>query len=273
MRSLTEYMRKELIFYIKQEYDRGIPLSRIKRSLKEGGHHQNLVKEAMTALKRNDYNLIKALNEPVRSDLDKELYFNIMNSLIKYAEHQLASGRSEKEVKKILSDYGHSEDIIDKAIKGVKEEIPSSVDRMRKIDISFIVGIVILIFFTAAGTLEPLYLVVGGFLPTLLTMSVLNLQAFATKNKNTSWLYAPFFSAIFLILGELGFLAEGYHVFNITMLNLGISLIYTYIKAVRDKDVREYMESIRDSVATESDQEVSRTKEKKESSKRKSKKK
>ena len=256
MASLTEYMRKELIFYIKQEYDRGIPLSRIKKSLREGGHHQNLIKEAMSVLKKNNYNLIKSLNEPIKSNLDKELYFNIMNSLIKYAEHQLAAGKSEKEVKKILSDYGHSNEIIEKAIKGVSKEIPSTGKIVRRMDIGMIIGIILLILITAGGTNEPLHIIIGAFIPTLLTVSVLNFQRFSSSTKNFQWIYAPTFSMAVIVLGEMGFLREGYQYFSIAMLNLGISLLYTLIKSARTSEIEDYVENLKSKVSTNSDKEI-----------------
>ncbi|MFP4117888.1 MAG: hypothetical protein ACLFTR_03105 [Candidatus Woesearchaeota archaeon] len=263
MGSLTHYMRKELIFYIKQEYDRGVPLSRIRKSLKEGGHHQNLVKEAMTALKKNDYNLIKALNEPIRSDLDKDLYFNIMNSLIRYAEHQLSSGKSEKEIRKVLNDYGHSEDIIDKALKGANKEIPSLSRTMRRIDIGMLIGILLLILITAGGTNNPLVLIIGAFVPTLLTVIILNVQSFEGGGQSLMWAYAPLFSIIYLILGEMGILNEGYQHFNIAMLNMAISLGYTYVKALRSREFQGYMEDLKDIAATDSDKEADKRDKKK----------
>ena len=267
MGSLTQYMRKELIFYIKQEYDRGVPMARIRKSLMEGGHHQNLVKEAMRALKRTNYNLIKALNEPIKSDLDKELYFNIMNSLIKYAEHQLASGKSEKEVKKVLSDYGHSEEIIEKALKGVKDEIPGDSKVLMRLDIGMVLGTVLVILFSAGGANEPLHLVVGAFTPTLLTIAMLNLQSFSKGGKGLAWVYAPFFAFAFLLLGETGVLGHGYNLLGLAMLNLIISLAYTYVKSIRNKDVQEYLDNLKASVATDSDKEV-KPKDKKKKSKK-----
>jgi hypothetical protein len=134
MQSLTEYMKKELVFYIKQEYDKGVPLTTIRKALLEGGHHTNLVKEAFSSLKKHKYNLVKALNEPVKSNLDKELYFNIMNSLVKYIEYQLEAGKDIDEIKKILEHYGHSKDLIEKAISSVNNQLPKAKNIARYID-------------------------------------------------------------------------------------------------------------------------------------------
>ncbi|MFW5852577.1 MAG: hypothetical protein ACOCUR_00955, partial [Nanoarchaeota archaeon] len=151
MQSLTEYMKKELVFYIKQEHDKGVPISQIKRALLDGGHHANLVKEAMKSLRKHKYNLVKALNEPINSNLDKELYFNIMNSLMEYAEYQLASGKSVAEVKKILSNYGHSKDVIEKAINSVNKQEEKTKPSLKYAELGIILGVFVLIFFTAGS--------------------------------------------------------------------------------------------------------------------------
>ncbi len=260
MVSLTQHMRKELIFYIKQEYDKGIPLTRIRKSLLSGGHHQDLVKEALRSLKKHDYNIVKALNEPVKNDLDKELYFNILNSVMRYVEHQLASGTSEKEVKKILEKYGHSKDTIDKAISTVKNERPTVEKRIRNVEIGYGIALAVLIFITAGAAREPLERVFMSFLPSIATIASINISLLYGKGKNMLWLHAPIYSFIMLIMGVGGIIPEGVEYFNLVMMNLLIGFGYTYIRAMREYHIDSIKEALQETVSTENDIEADKKK-------------
>ncbi len=256
MQSLTEYMKKELVFYIKQERDKGVPLSQIKRSLLSGGHHTNLVKEAMRSLKKHNYNLVRALNEPIKSSLDKELYFNIMNSLIKYVEYQLAAGKTEKEIRKVLSDYGHSKEVIDKAMKGMETEEIKITPYTKYIDFLFTLLFFGMIFVVSGVAKEPIEIVALGFLPTILTIIVLNLSIKNKMLRKYFWVYALSFSFIFLITGMTSLVELNMEFFRLAMLNIGLSLVYTYIKSSRIIDLEEYLKNLQESVGTDSDKEL-----------------
>ena len=259
MESLTEYMKKEIIFYIKQERDKGIPLSKIKKSLLEGGHHTNLVKEAMRSLKKHDYNLVKALNEPIKSQLDKELYFNIMNSLVKYVEYQLSSGKKVSEIKKILSDYGHSKDIIEKAINGIKGNEPKTSVFFKRLDIIFTILIFSIIFLVSGTANEPLELVLFGFIPTILTIVVLNVPNITKDSKmflSYMWLFPLIFSLGFLLIGIAGITRLQFEFFRLTILNLALSITYTYIKSARIYESQKYIDFLKGIVNTASDKEL-----------------
>ena len=254
MQSLTEYMKKEIVFYIKQERDKGVPLTTIRKSLLSGGHHTNLVKEAMRSLKKHKFNLVKALNEPIKSNLDKELYFNIMNSLIKYSEHQIASGKSVNEVKKILSEYGHSKEVIEKAVNGVRAEERSPMKPIFKyLDTILLVLTLALIFIVSGVAKEPIELVALGFLPSILTIISLNLSVTSREIRKLFWIYPFVFSFGFMIVGLFGVFGVEQEFFRLTILNLIISVLYTYAKATKLIDLEKYNEILQNSVNTDSD--------------------
>lgn len=255
-------MKKELVFYIKQERDKGVPLSQIKKSLLAGGHHTNLVKEAMRSLKKNKYNLVKALNEPIKSSLDKELYFNIMNSLIKYVEYQLAAGKTEKDIRKILSDYGHSKEVIDKAMKGMQAEEVKIKPYTKYIDIGFTALFFIMIFLVSGLAKEPIEIVALGFSPTILTIIMLNASITNKSLRKYFWIYAVSFSFIFLIIGITSLAELNMEFFRLMVLNVILSLIYTYIKSARTVNVEEYLEKLQESVSTDSDKEMDKDEDK-----------
>ncbi len=259
MQSLTEYMKKELVFYIKQEYDKGIPLSQIRKALLEGGHHTNLVKEAVTSLRKHKFNLVKALNEPVKSSLDKELYFNIVNSLVKYVEYQLAAGKTPAEVKKILADYGHSKDVIEKALTRVNKTVPTAKKTVKILDICAIVGTLLLVFIIAGATEEPLEIVAFGFFPSILTIIAANFAVESRIAKRYIWLFPVFFILLFIFIGARELVAYRLEYFKLAFLNLTISLGYTYIKLLRKKDVDAVLDTLEEELMSESDDEADAT--------------
>lgn len=249
MESLSEYMKKELVFYIKQEYDKGIPLSKIKTSLLSGGHHKNLVAEALSSLKKNKYNLVKALSDPVKSNLDKELYFNIINSLVKYIEFQLSAGKSSEDVKKILSRYGHSDKIIKAAFSKVGKELPTVDNKVRILDMGVIVGFIIFLFVVAGLATEPLEIVLLGFLPCVLILAVSNILALRKVNKEALWALPFVFILIFI---GLSFIPEsvftGMDIFKLSVFNLIFSLGYIEIKILRSKKLEDTFELLTEEV-------------------------
>lgn len=262
MQSLTEYMKKELVFYIKQERDKGVPLTQIKKSLLEGGHHTNLIKEAMRSLKKNNYNLVKALNEPIKSSLDKELYFNIMNSLIKYVEYQLAAGKTEKEIRKILEDYGHTNDVIEKAVKGMKDEKPKKTRSFLKyFDTGMIVFVFIGVLLVSGFAKEPLEFVIFGFSPTIFTIIALNISFDRKKVKEFLWIIPVFFSLAFTAIGLSGITGLNLEYLRLTIVNLAFSLLYTYLKSAQLFNVEKYENMLQQSVSTDSDKEIDKKRE------------
>jgi hypothetical protein len=255
MQSLTEYMKKELVFYIKQEYDKGVPLTTIRKALLEGGHHTNLVKEAFSSLKKHKYNLVKALNEPVKSNLDKELYFNIMNSLVKYIEYQLEAGKDIDEIKKILEHYGHSKDLIEKAISSVNNQLPKAKNIARYIDGFFILGVLVSLFFLAGATQEPLELIALGLFPTILTLVGANIVAYNKGYEKYLWSIPIGSIILFVAVGFLD-ISKGLDMFKLGVLNLILSIGYTYVKAIRIIGHKSAIDILKLEVATESDAEA-----------------
>ncbi len=250
MESLTAYMKKELMFYIKQEHDKGMPISHIKTALLRGGHNQDLIKEAMRSLKRNKYNLAKALTEPIKHDLDKVLYFNIINSLVKYIEYQLSVGRSMTEVKKILEKYGHSENVINAAIERINQTRPPINAYAKFIEIGLSVFLIVLTFIVAGLTEEPLGLILLGFSPIYLTIFVTILVVKNRRSTKRLWFLpvisnAALLGGLFLQFEPL----EGMKLGNIIFFNMAYSLLYVAIVISQTQDLNKTMEELHEEVS------------------------
>lgn len=268
MQSLTEYMKKELVFYIKQEYDKGVPLTTIRKALLEGGHHTNLVKEAFTSLKKHKYNLVKALNDPIKSNLDKDLYFNIMDSLVKYIEYQLQAGKSVDEIKKILEHYGHSKDLIEKAVQNVNKKIPTAENIVKYVDFVLIIGILVSLFLVAGATREPLELVALGLSPIILTLVGANIVAFNKAYTKFLWAIPIFAILLFAALG-IADIVQGFDFFKLGVLNLILAIGYTYVKAIRITGMQSAIDILKLEVATDSDKELDDKKKERKNKRRK----
>jgi hypothetical protein len=238
--SLTEYMKKELIFYIKQEYDKGHSVNQIKNALFNGGHHKDLVSEAIDALRKHNFNVVKALDEPIKKHLDQEIYFNIMNSLIKYVEFHIKRGYTTSKIKSILEKYGHSEEMIEKAIieatktKSIEsKKTPQKKEKNQTksfADIIFIFTLFGLIIFTTASTLDPFEIVLISFLPSLLT--ILGTEIAIRNNLEVMyiWLVPFIFTGVFAVLSYNGIMGHSIEYIKLIGLNLVLSFIFVYIK-------------------------------------------
>ncbi|MFC1697551.1 hypothetical protein ACFL1H_04420 [Nanoarchaeota archaeon] len=229
--SFSLFLKKELMEYINQEIEKGYTIETIANNLLRGGHNKNLVDEAIMDLNKHNFNIINAMREPLKLRGEKrELYFDLLNSIIKYIEKQLEEGRSLNEIKEILLDYGHSKKTIDSAIKKVTQgetvKIFSNMAILKFIGLSM--GIIVLLFLTSGATEEPLSLVFFGFFPTI----VMLLVGYVLRMEKTFLLVMPFLlSLIFYLLGT----QAGVEMFTqmdvgtLTFINLILSLLIGFI--------------------------------------------
>ncbi len=228
-KSLTDYMKKELIFYIRQEYEKGHSLSAIKDALSKGGHHKDLVRQALDSLKKHNFNVIKALDEPIQNNLDEELYLDIVSSLVKYIKHQLNEGYSTKKIKEILIKYGHSHDLIDEALKKATLSDMKKNRSMKTIyEIGFISIFALILIYIMGATQERFEIVLFSFIPTILTIIA---SKFIHKEKDMHYLLAvpAFLSIIFMIGTIYAPITEGFESVKIGFFNLILSYIYVGI--------------------------------------------
>ncbi|RLE39334.1 hypothetical protein DRJ17_01275 [Candidatus Woesearchaeota archaeon] len=221
---MSVYLKRELIKYIKEELDRGVKLSKIQEALLKGGHNRNLIDEVIYDLKKHNFDIVKALREPLRLNPEaEELYFDIVESLVRYIEQQLEQGSTITEVKETLLDFGHAEETINKAIDRVLAAKEKASRRIKLSSVALSAIILFAIMFTfSAITLEPFSLVVIAFFPSILMLAV---GAFFRGEKNLL-LVMPFLLAIiFFLLGSKVGVIANMEVGPLTFYNLVFSLV------------------------------------------------
>ncbi len=245
--SLADFMKKELIRYVKKEVDKGHPLWAIKRSLIDGGHHKTLIDESIDALKKNDFDVEKALEEPAATSLTEDLRYDVHEALKKYIKHQHENGYTLSEIKEILTHYGHVKEDINKAIEAVADhEEPRrhhpKHDEALGITKLVVYGgvittLIILLFFVSVSAGEDIYLIIVGFFPTIITVLFASYMMSRLEEEKRSVVWA-----VPLILAALLYIAgmnRGSSLFSamdterLAIINLIISLIYVaYINRI-----------------------------------------
>lgn len=232
--SFANYMKKEVMKYIKKEVDKGIPIKQVRGALLEGGHRHDLIEEAILDLLKHNFDLKKASAEPVKSEtLAQEMYAEVLGSLIDYVEFQKKQGYSTKEIKEILLEYGHSGEILDNAIKAVEK--PGHADAHFK-NIRFIASLFVFIVFllwVSASSGGNISNVLIGFFPAIgsLILTGIMVNRLPYKQKIFLWLLPFVLTAVFIIISQSGTykIFEGMEVYNLAVLNIVISIIFSLI--------------------------------------------
>ncbi|MBT4540442.1 hypothetical protein HOC35_02925 [Candidatus Woesearchaeota archaeon] len=113
-----EYLIKHLTSYVKFEVEQGYDLEDIKTALFKYGYKKQLVDHVVSNLGN-----LKPEHKQIstKKDMTEEMYFYIQNMLVDYMQKQLKNGYSTSAIKSALLRSGHHKDMIDKAIKLIKE--------------------------------------------------------------------------------------------------------------------------------------------------------
>lgn len=260
--SFAKYMKKEVVKYIKKEVDKGIPVKEIREKLIKGGHHYDLIEEAILSLLKHNFNLENAANEPIRSDtLAQELYAEVLASLIDYIEFQKKQGYTTKEIREILIKYGHSREILDSAIASVEKGRYSDTHfkGIRFILLGF--ALVIFLLWVSASTNDAVSKILVGFFPSIASLLVIGIMVNRVKYKQLVflWLLPFIFAGVFIVLGQSGSypIFDGMKIYNLAVLNVILSIIFALILISPEK-LSEEPEPMEDLVKKERVKEVKR---------------
>ncbi len=251
MQDISTYLKKDIVRYVKSEIEKGNSVETIRKALLEAGHHHNLVDAVIHSLKKNNWDAIKAMNEPLDSKLQKELYYDVLNSIIRYMEYNLSIGKPIHEIEKTLLRSGHSHEIITQAMEEVLERhssaespVHSSETLNNFIKIISVLAFVVLLGLLSSSTKSSIGTVFLGLLPTVFTLFIA--VAFVERIKVKSFLtILPFaFVMIFVFVAAFG----GFEVFqnmdikSLAVINLLISLFYVgiIIAASPEKEVPQH---------------------------------
>jgi len=230
MDDVSEFIKKELIYYINQELSKGKPIESIRSALINSGHNNDMIDYVIKLLKKHNFDIVKALEEELPDYIkDKEIFYDVLNSLVKYIEFHLSQGMKLSKIKETLTEYGHSMDDIQEAIRIVQEK--------RKLKLkSLVIPAIILchlvfILFISSGVKEPVSNVFIAFSAVSATI-ILNLFINTiTNNKAMLWI-SPFVTTILFYYISTTAQVETLRLMqltNITFVNFIMSLAYTYV--------------------------------------------
>ncbi len=117
MEKLSQYIKRELIHYIKQEMEKGQPIEKIKKILLDSGHHRDMIEEVIEDLKKHNFDVEKAASEKLRAEhLKEHLYHDVKVMISDYIKAQLRLGHKMDDIKAHIARSGHSEKLIEDAI-------------------------------------------------------------------------------------------------------------------------------------------------------------
>ena len=227
MESLSEFMKKELIYYINQEVKKGKPLPHIRHSLLNLGHSSTLVDHVISVLQKNDFEVTEALKAKLPKDIeDHELYYDVLNSLIKYIEYRLENKDKLSTIKRSLIEYGHSTEDIEQAINHIKSKNSIKINHvlLPAIFLTFL-GIVM---FASSSTGEPISLVMMAFYPVLVTIGVNVALFFRLRQLLYLWATPLAMTIIFYYSASQSPVYQNMDVMSITSFNILLGLAYTF---------------------------------------------
>lgn len=230
MTDIESFLKKELIKYIKEELNKGNSIKSIKKTLLKAGHHRDLIKEAIFSLEKHNFDVIKALEEPISGRLKKDMYFDVMNSLIKYTEYQLEQGFQIHEIEEELLKYGHSEETIIEAIDTAMSKRKETMLNT-PIIVLIVVTLILALFVLSSTTQVALSKIILGLFPTLLTLIVSVALIKRIKVKHVLWV-VPFLSLVvflFIATSDRFYVFRNMDLKNLSLVNLVISLFYVFL--------------------------------------------
>ncbi len=249
--SFADFMKKEVIRYVKEEIDKGHSTEKIKRALLKSGHKHDLIEEAILALKKENFDLERALKEPIQSEtLEQELYAEVLSSLIEYIQFQQKQGYSIDEIKNILLRYGHSKEILEDAVSAIKKD-GKRAPNLNNIKFGLLLTLfLVFIFLVSYSTGDGFDKVFIGFFPTTASLVLIGIMINRVTLRQSTFLWlAPFvFVAVFFILGQ----SQSYDVLSkmdiikLSILNISISMVAAIIliNPARDEAEPEPMKDL-----------------------------
>lgn len=151
-----EYLRKQLIQYIKEEQKKGFSLDEIETVLVDVGHHKNLIQECFDDIKNEHKG--KEVKEP-NDELEKDFVSDLKNSI----ENFFGQITGNKDIKSAKKEETPSEeiDIIEEAVEEVKAEERTFIFE-GIVFFLYLVALVILVLYTSVSTGDDFVVVAIG---------------------------------------------------------------------------------------------------------------
>jgi len=226
-RGYDEYLLNEIKKYIHQEL-KTKNFEEIKKELLNAGHEKTAIEKAIEEVKKNNFKISK--NKDINNNAEKKLIEAIQH----FIKEQRKLNRPIEKIKKVLLDYGHSDELVNKALEEIKEEIPKtyhlpSSDKILKehIMLTSLVSLILLITITGSILNENIFLVFIAFTPALTTtiLTYYNIE----KLKEKAYLISFVTTILFFIISLISPILKQMEYENLTILNFIISILITWL--------------------------------------------
>jgi len=165
MDSFHNYLKKQLLEYVKAERKKGIPLKQIEKVLLDAGHQKNAVDEVFSELEKEEAGMAP--------EKHKEEVENDLISMIKSGFTQFMAQLNKKEVSEAKKDFKKSD--TDELVKEVIEEAEVIEEKTVLESVAFFVYLIIMaliMLFTAGSTDAEIIKVIIGFSPAIINAFV-----------------------------------------------------------------------------------------------------
>lgn len=236
MDNFHNFTKKQLIEFIEKERQKGVPLEEIENTLLNAGHNKNIIDEVILELEKEEAGRKKTKHkDPVEKDLISQL---------KNAFSQFMAQASGKEIKEAKKEAEDSDEIIEEVI----EEAEYIEEKTMLESFSFflyLVGLAIVILFTAGSTDSVLIKVIIGFLPAILNAFV-SLMAVKLADNVPLYMFIPLIIAsAFYGFGKYSGLAlfQGMDIESLSIVNFLFGLFFNvmivYVRFMKPKKLRK----------------------------------
>ena len=226
MDDASEYIKKELISYIDNEFKRGKSLEQIRNTLLNAGHNEDIIDLAIKHLQKHNFNIVKAMQDDV--EIDREVYYDVLNGLIRYVEYLHSQKVPINKIKRTLLEYGHAKEDIDAAINEVLKK--NRLDFKKFIMPAAILSYAIFIIVLSSTAGEPISKVFIGLFVPVFTIMLDWMIVVKELSKLWLWIVPVLSSVLFIyVIRAAPSTYAGMNVSGLLVLNLFISVIYSYI--------------------------------------------
>lgn len=214
--SLSKNIEQEIVFYIQNCLDKGIPIYKIKNALLNAGHKQDVIKVAMS-----------------KTEIKNADLAGLVLSIRKEIEVLRKKGLSEKQIIMEMSSIGHTSELIYLALEDVRvgdrKDYKKFKLELSKYMLPFGIGfLVLLILLFATFTQAPLLKIFVGFSPSIISIMIIYITI-KKLHDLFLWIIPVLVAVLFYVVATSSGspVFETMNIMGLLIINIVISEIYT----------------------------------------------
>jgi len=228
------YLKKQLLEYVENERKKGVPLEQIEKVLLDAGHEKNIIDEVLLELKKEEAGKkVEKSKSPVENDLIGQL----KGAFSQFMAQSKEVKKTGEEIKK-----ADSQEIVEEVIEEA-EVIEEKTMIESATFFIYLVGLGLVILFTAGGTDSPIVNIAIGFAPVIINAFV-SFFALSLADNVPLYVFIPLIiTSIFYALGKyVGFFSnmdiEALAVVNF-LLSILFNVMIVYARFVKPASMKK----------------------------------